>query len=72
MNKRLEEAFAEASRLPEGEQEAFADWMPDELASERRWQTLLAQRPDISERMADEPLEEYRQGRTEVVDPDQP
>ena len=68
MNKLLETAFAEASRLPEEEQEAFAAWMLDELASERRWQTLLERRPDVLERLADEALADYRAGRTEELD----
>ena len=68
MNKLLEAAFAEASRLPEEEQAAFAAWILDELASERRWQTLLAQRPDVLERLADEALADYLAGRTEELD----
>jgi hypothetical protein len=36
MTKLLEEAFAEASKLPEPEQDALAAVILEELASERR------------------------------------
>jgi hypothetical protein len=70
MTKLLEEAFAEARKLPEAEQEALAAWILEELASERRWQASLAKSLDVLVRMGEEALEEYRQGKTEVLDPD--
>ena len=37
MTKRLQNAFAEASKLPEEEQDKLAQWLLVELASEERW-----------------------------------
>jgi hypothetical protein len=42
MTELLEKAFAEASKLPKGEQNAVAGWLPAELASERRWTEAFA------------------------------
>ena len=70
MTKRLEKAFAEASKLPEGEQEALAQWLLEELASERQWEERLAKTHDRVAELADEALNEHRQGRTRSLDPD--
>jgi hypothetical protein len=69
MTKALEEAFAEASRLPDPEQEALAAWILEELASERCWQEAFARSAEVLERLADEALAELRSGRTEPLDP---
>lgn len=37
MTKLLQQAFAEAERLPSAEQDAFAEWMLEELRAEERW-----------------------------------
>ena len=42
MSKLLDKAFAEASKLSEREQDALAEWLLDELASERRWTEAFA------------------------------
>lgn len=42
MTKLLEKVFVEASKLPTQEPDAFATWMLEELASERRWAELFA------------------------------
>ena len=70
MSKLLEKAIAEASKLPESEQEAFGAWMLAELESERRWDNLFARSQDLLSRMADEAHREYRGGLTEPLDPD--
>jgi hypothetical protein len=70
VNKLLEQAIAEVSKLPESEQEAFAAWMLEELASERRWQESFAKSADVLAQMGEEALAEYRRGETEVLDPD--
>ncbi len=71
MTTLLEQAFAEAAKLPPQEQEVFAAWMIDELKSEHRWSQLLDRSPDILAQLADEALSEHRAGRTQVLDPDQ-
>lgn len=70
MTKLLEKAFQEASKLPEGEQDALARALLDEMSSERRWDELFAGSPDLLEELAKEALEEHRTGRTEKLDPD--
>ena len=56
----LEKAFAEAAKLPEGEQEALAAWILEELASEQRWEQAFAGSIELLAELADEPLEERR------------
>ena len=70
MTRLLEEAFEEVSKLPEGEQDAIAAWLLQELASEQRWQKLLAESQDMLGFLADQALADYRQGRTLELDPD--
>jgi hypothetical protein len=70
MNKLLAEAFAEASKLPEAEQEALAAWILAELASERRWQEAFDRSPDLLARLADEALAEHRAHQTQPLDPE--
>ncbi len=70
MTKMLEKAFAQAARLPEQEQNAFANWILEELTSEERWQKAFAGSADALARLADEALEEHRKGNTRPLDPD--
>ena len=65
MTKLLEQAFARASELPQEEQDRFARFLLAQLESERQW-TELFSRPeseDLLEKLADEALEEHREGR---------
>jgi hypothetical protein len=71
MTKRLKEAFAEASKLPEGEQDALARWLLEELASERRWEELFSSSHDRVAEMADEALDEHRKKQTRRLRPDE-
>jgi hypothetical protein len=70
MGKLLEKAIAEASKLPEDEQEAIGAWLLAEIDSERRWDELFARPSHILERMADEALREHEAGLTQPLDPD--
>ena len=61
MTKLLEQAFAQASELPQEEQDKFARFLLAELESERRWAELFA-RPEsdtLLERMADAAIAEH-------------
>jgi hypothetical protein len=64
MTNLLEKAFEEASKLPAAEQDEFAKWILDELASEQRWKQAFESSPDKLAKLADEALVEYREGRT--------
>ncbi len=70
MTKLLEKAFAEIAKLPEMEQNKVAKWLLDELASEKRWEKAFAESEDVLSRLADEALEERRQGKTKPLDLD--
>jgi hypothetical protein len=70
MGKLLEKVVAEAKKLPEQEQEAFAAWALAELESERRWDELFARSQELLARMAEEARREYQGGLTEPLDPE--
>lgn len=54
MTEQLEKAFAEASKLSEGEQEALATWILEEIASERCWAESFAESEGALANLADE------------------
>jgi hypothetical protein len=60
----LKQAFAEAARLPEDEQDRLSVWLLAELESDQKWDELLAGSPDLLEQLADEALAEHRAGET--------
>jgi TRAP-type C4-dicarboxylate transport system substrate-binding protein len=60
MTQLLEKAFAEVSQLPEKEQDAIAQRLLAELASEKRWNDLFESSQDELARLADEALAEHR------------
>jgi hypothetical protein len=70
MTKLLEEAFAEASKLPEQEQDALAAVILEELASERRWDQAFADSADLLAQLAEQALAEHRAGKTQRLDPE--
>jgi hypothetical protein len=70
MNKLLEEAFAQAAKLPEHEQETVAAWLLEELATERRWEQSFAESADALAHMGEEALAEHRGRRTQPLDPE--
>ena len=70
MTKLLEKAFEEASKLPELEQNVLAKRLLNELAAEEKWEKAFAGSEDILSRLADEAIEEYKQGRTKPLDID--
>ncbi len=60
MTKHLQDAFAEASKLRDEEQDRLAAWLLSELASERLWdRAFAASRTRLAE-LAAEALDEYR------------
>jgi hypothetical protein len=70
MTTLLGKAFEEAAKLPEVEQNAFAKWLLDELASEREWERLFAESEDVLSKLADEALQEHAEGKTRPLEPD--
>ena len=70
MTKLLQEAFDQASKLSEAEQDALGRILLEELASERRWEDLFAGSQHLLEELADQALAEHNAGRTEKLDPE--
>jgi hypothetical protein len=70
MTPTLERALAEIAKLPEDEQDRFAAWILEELASERRWDQSFAASSDVLAELANEALADFRAGRTQLLDPD--
>ena len=66
----LKEAFDKASELPPEEQDTFARFLLAELESEAQWSDAFARSQDALAKLADEALEEFRAGKTEILDPD--
>jgi hypothetical protein len=71
MTRALREAFEEAEKLPEAEQDQLAAAIRDEIRAERRWESALAASQGALARLADEALAEHRTGRTLPLDPDE-
>jgi hypothetical protein len=68
MHASLEQAFSQASALPEDQQQALAAILLEEIASETRWQQAFASSQDVLKRLAEEALEEDRRGETRNLD----
>ena len=67
---KLELAFTEAAKLSQSEQDALAEWILEELTSERRWEEVFAHSSDELEHLAEEAIREHRASRTQRLDPD--
>jgi hypothetical protein len=68
--KLLEKAFNEISKLTEPQQDSFARWLLDEIASEQRWDKAFSDSQDLLSQLAQEALAEHRAGKTKLLDPD--
>ncbi len=68
MTKLLEKAFEEASRLPELEQNALARWLIEEIIAEKKWEKTFAESEDTLDKLADEAIKEYAEGKTIPLD----
>lgn len=71
MTKALQDAFKEAEKLPEAEQDQLAAAIRAEIEADRAWETRLAASQDALGALADEALAEHRAGRTLPFDPDE-
>ena len=68
MTKLLEKAFSVASKLSDEEQDAIATLIMEEFLSEQRWTQAFARSQDQLSQLADEAIEECKQGRTKPWD----
>jgi hypothetical protein len=64
MTKLLEKAFSEAGRLPDRDQDVLASIIIEEMLSEQKWDKAFANSQDQLEKLADEALAEFREGKT--------
>lgn len=70
MTKLLEQAFTQASKFSEVEQNLLAKWILAEMDSEQRWNTTFAGSEDFLSQLADEALAEHKAGKTKRLEPD--
>jgi hypothetical protein len=70
MTTRLEQAFAEASKLSEAEQDLLASRLLAEIAAEDDFDRAIAASGEKLAKLAAEALAEDRAGLTESLDPD--
>jgi hypothetical protein len=70
MTELLTKALAEVSKLPDEEQDHIAALILAEIDSERRWDELFAKSEDLLTKLANEALTDFRNGNTEILDPD--
>ena len=64
MTKLLQKALEQVSKLPEGDQDAIAAVLLDELRSEKRWQRAFGRSQKTLAKLADEALAEFETGET--------
>ena len=70
MTTLLQQAFAEAGKLPQAEQELLAARLLAELADEDDFDRAIAGSSDKLAALAQEALAEYRSGQTQELDPE--
>ncbi len=71
MTKALQDAFKEAEKLPEAEQDQLAAEIRAEIQGNRAWEVRLAASQDALGALADGALAEHRSGRALPFDPDE-
>jgi hypothetical protein len=68
MTQALSAAVATAAQLPEEEQDALAAILLEEMESEERWSSLVADSQNLLERMANEAIQDFQAGRVQPID----
>ena len=67
MTQLLNQAFQEASKLPQLQQNRIARWLLEEMNVENKWDELLADSEDVLETLANEALQEHFNGKTKSL-----
>jgi hypothetical protein len=70
MTKLLEQAIAKVRDLPAIQQDAVAQIILDEIASDAKWDQLLSRPSQKVAELADQAWAEYEAGQTEELDPE--
>lgn len=68
MTKLLENAFKQASKLPEMEQNVIGRWLLDEIKADKKWEKLFAESENVLEQLAGEAMAEHENGKTKDMD----
>jgi len=63
-----QKAFAEASKLPESEQDAFARLLLEELADEQHWKRSFSASQERLRKLAKQAKDEFRKGDAKPLD----
>ena len=72
MTEALKKAFEKAAQLPEADQDSLAAAILTEIASEGGWESAFLNSQKELGDLAEQALEEHRQGRTRPLDPRNP
>lgn len=67
MTRILEKALEEASKLSRGDQDALAAMLLQDLAAERPRAEALGSSSEKLAKLADEPLAEFKYGKTRLI-----
>jgi hypothetical protein len=70
MTDLLQQAFAEAAKLPAAEQELLASRLLAEIAAEDEFDLAIARSSNKLAQLAKDAIADYRAGLTEDLDPD--
>jgi hypothetical protein len=70
MTTLLQQAFAEAAKLPQAEQDLLASWLLAELAAEDGFDQAIARSSDKLVALAQQALAEHRSGQSEELNPE--
>lgn len=69
MTELLEKAISKIRTLPSDQQETLATIILEEIEAEKRWDQSFTRSPDLLAKLAAEAMIEYRQGKTQELDP---
>ena len=70
MTELLEQAISKIKTLPSDQQEAITSIILEEIEEEKQWDQSFAHSPDLLAKLAAEAMTEYRQGKTQELDPE--
>jgi hypothetical protein len=68
MTERLKQAFEEASKLSQEEQDALAEVLLADLAAETKWSQLFGGSEEKLGQLGEEALNDFRKGKTRPFD----
>ncbi len=70
MTELLKKAFDVAAELSEDEQNEVAEWLLNELATEKQWENQFSETGETLARLDREALREHERGETQILDPE--